>query len=82
MEGGSSRKGCGLNNCINLEKRNSTGQCIYYKDYLGWNEGMVNVKAPVKCLQCDVGLHEEFYYTYHNIREGVVLDLGYEINLV
>ena len=40
------------------------------------------MKAPINCMQCDVGLHEEYYYTYHEIREGIVLDLAYKINLV
>jgi len=77
-----SRQGCALNNFLNLEKQNCTGKCNYYKDYVGRKEGVVHVKAPVKCATCKVGLHEECYFTYHEIMEGVVLDLGYEINLV
>ena len=77
-----SRQGCALNNFLNLEKQNRTGKCNYYKDYVGRKEGVVHVKAPVKCATCKVGLHEECYFTYHEIMEGVVLDLGYEINLV
>ena len=74
--------GCAHNNYLNLEKHSRTGMCNYCKDYLGRNQGVTNVKAPIKCLQCGVGLHEECYYTYHQLREGVVLDLLYEINLV
>ena len=40
------------------------------------------MKAPVKCVKCKVGLHEECYYTYHEITEGVIQDLTYETNLV
>ena len=74
--------GCAYNNYLNLEKHSRTGMCNYYKDYLGRNQGVTNVKAPIRRLQCGVGLHEECYYTYHQLREGVVLDLSYEINLV
>ena len=82
VEGSTSRMGCAYNNYLNLEKHSRTGMCNFYKDYLGRKEGVTNVKAPIKCLQCGVGLHEECYYTYHQLREGVVLDLAYEINLV
>ena len=67
--------GCAYNNYLNLEKHSRTSMCNYYKDYLGRKEGVVNVKAPIKCLQCGVGLHKECYYTYHQLQEGVVLDL-------
>ena len=73
---------CALNDYLNLEKKNRTGMCIYYKDYIGRKEGVVNVKAPVKCVTCELGMHEECYYTLHEIKEGVVLDLSYEINIV
>ena len=43
---------------------------------------MQNVREPVKCLACEVGLHEECYYTFHEIKEGVVLDVTYDINVV
>ena len=81
VEGGS-RQGCALNNFMNLVKRNRKGMCNFYKDYIGRKEGVVHVKAPVKWATCKVGLHEECYYTYHEITEGVILDLAYEINLV
>ena len=80
VEGGSSRLGCPSNNSLYLEKKNRNGMCNYYKDYLGRKQGVVNVNAPIKCLTCDLGMHEECYYTYHKVREGVVLALASEIN--
>ena len=74
--------GCALNNYLNLENKNRTGMCHYYPKYIGRKAGVKDVKAPVKCLTCEVGLHEECYYTFHAIKEGVVLDLSYEIKLV
>ena len=59
-EGGSSRMGCGLNNYMNLEKHNCTGECNFFKAYLGAKQGVVNVRAPIKCLGCDCGLHEQY----------------------
>ena len=47
--------GCALNNYLNLDKKNCTGMCNCYKDYMGRNEGVVNIKAPVKCLTCELG---------------------------
>ena len=43
---------------------------------------MVNATAPIKCVKCDLGMHEDCYSSYHKVREGVVLDLTYEINKV
>ena len=43
---------------------------------MGRKEGVVNVKAPVKCVICELGVHEECYYTVLVIKEGVVLDLS------
>ena len=57
--------------------------CNFYKHYIGHKEGVVkNVKAPVKCITCNVGMHEECYYTFYEMKEGVVLDLTYEIKVV
>ena len=79
---GSSRLGCALNNHLSLEKQNRTGMCNFYRDYLGRKQGVVHVKAPIKCAMCDVGQHEECYNAYHQMREGVILNLAFEINQV
>ena len=80
VEGGSSRMGCALNNYLNCAQ-NRTGMCNFYKDYLGWQQGVMNVKAPVNVWH-DLCMHEECYYTYHEVWEGVVLNLASKINEV
>ena len=55
---GRSRLGCALNNYLNMEKQNRTGMSNYYEDYLGRKQGVANMKAPAKCVTCDLGINE------------------------
>ena len=45
-------------------------------------KGGSDARVGIKCLRCCVGMHEQCNDTYHQVKEGVVLDLDYEINLV
>ena len=51
--------------------------CNYYQDF----EHKANtVRVGVWCTKCEVGMHRECYYSYHQVRHGVYLDNRYEIN--
>ena len=76
-EGCSARVGCALNDLYNLERITRTGRCNYYQDF----EHKANtVRVGVWCTKCEVGMHRECYYSYHQVRYGVYLDNRYEIN--
>ena len=51
-----------------------TGESNFYKNYIGVKQEVVNVKAPIKCLGCDTGMHEQCHFTFHeqpDIHHGV-----------
>ena len=76
-EGCSGRVGCALNNLYNLERLTRTGRCNYYQDF---GHKANTVRVGVWCTKCEVGMHRECYYSYHQVRYGVYLDNRYEIN--
>ena len=74
---GCSRVGCALNDLYNLERITRTGRCNYYQDF---DHKASTVRVGVWCTKCEVGMHRECYYSYHQVRYGVYLDNRYEIN--
>ena len=72
-EGATGRVRCALNDLYNLERLTiaRTGRCDYYQAN--------TVRVGVWCNKCEVGMHRECYYTYHQLRYGVYLDNRYEI---
>ena len=76
-EGCSARVGCALNDLYNLERITRTGRCNYYQDF---GHKANTVRVGVWCTKCEVGMHRECYYSYHQVRHGVYLDNRYEIN--
>ena len=73
----SGRVGCALNDLYNLERLTRTGRCNYYQDF---GHKANTVRVGVWCTKCEVGMHRECYYSYHQVRHGVYLDNRYEIN--
>ena len=75
-EGSKTQVECALNKLYNMEKRNRTGRCDYYQDF-GHQARTVRVGTR---KGCNVGMHPECDYNYHQVRYGVYLHKRYKIN--
>ena len=46
---------------------------------LNWPQGKYS-ESGVCCQECEAGMHQECYFSYHQLRYGVYLDNRYEVN--